>query len=545
MGAITNENYYKIIDKLGRSLLTQSLRKGADFVDKHTKNGKTWAEYFDTRSDVVRRFIDNYFDELETYIKDVVSQGKSTRRYGFEREANRVKKQRNITTDLRTVRAFDTTKKPVQKSTGKQPRQNNKPVEPTKKGTLKVAKVTTEIYFISRFIDMHKKEKTYIQILSFINDLQTAIAEKEIRKTSKYANEILIIQDELLILFNKLKRTTSVTFKISESHLNRLQSIVDTTQQRLSVRFVKSYINMQGKVITNKQATYLYNRVARAINSGQIKETDPYWYQLQLLLASLKAFVKKNTHQGTLIIPPKDLNGFSEFRTKRRNTTNPKNLNGLGGFDGLNGWENETENFDTTDHTVVNSLDILNMKFEKLGFKGKWLSLIGDPSRGFTAMVFGKAKYGKSYLCLDFAGYLARNHGKVLYVAGEELIGDTVKRKLEDLGIAHPNLELTGTVPNDLSKWDFVFFDSSTRLGISPEDIANHKKMYPNISFIYIFHVTKQGIFRGNNGFQHDVDVIIEIPERGKAVQYGRFNQGGELYIFGKPLPPIESMELE
>ena len=546
MGAITTENYYRIIEKLASVTLTPALKKGADFVDKHTKQGKTWVEYYDNRSDIVRRFIDNYFNELEYFILNDVLKGKSGHKYGLPRQQNAVKRPRNITTQLRTISAFDTTKKPVQKPTPKQPRRTNPPIVPVKKGTQKVNCVSTEIYFINRYLKMHEKDRTYIQILSFINDLQTAISEKQIRKTSKYAIEILQIQDSLLILFNKLDRGSVIKITINAKRLSQLKSIVETTQQKLSVRFMKSYINMQGRVITNKQATYLYNRVAVAINQNRITNKDLYWNQIQLLLASLKAFVKKNSHQGTLIIPPKDLNGLCDFtpvkrKVKSRKTTrrSKSNLNGLNGIDG---WLNETED---SDQIVVNSLDVLNMKFEKLGFKGKWLEFIGDPSRGFSAMVFGKAKYGKSYLCLDFAGYLARNHGKVLYVAGEEKIGDTVKQKLADLGIAHPNLELVGSIPSDLSNWGFVFFDSSTRLGFSPEDIARHKKMYPNISFIYIFHVTKQGIFRGNNGFQHDVDVIIEVPERGKAVQYGRFNQGGELYIFGKPLPPVESMELE
>jgi hypothetical protein len=34
-------------------------------------------------------------------------------------------------------------------------------------------------------------------------------------------------------------------------------------------------------------------------------------------------------------------------------------------------------------------------------------------------------------------------------------------------------------------------------------------------------------INRWANQFQHDVDVVIEVPEKGKAVQFGRFNQGG------------------
>jgi len=38
--------------------------------------------------------------------------------------------------------------------------------------------------------------------------------------------------------------------------------------------------------------------------------------------------------------------------------------------------------------------------------------------------------------------------------------------------------------------------------------------------------------FRGENSFQHDVDVVIEVPEKGRAVQFGRFNQGGDISIF-------------
>ncbi len=64
---------------------------------------------------------------------------------------------------------------------------------------------------------------------------------------------------------------------------------------------------------------------------------------------------------------------------------------------------------------IMNSVDFAKMQFDSIGFKRKWLDFIGDPAQGFTAMVFGKPKMGKSYLCIDFAGYLARNHGKVLY----------------------------------------------------------------------------------------------------------------------------------
>ena len=58
------------------------------------------------------------------------------------------------------------------------------------------------------------------------------------------------------------------------------------------------------------------------------------------------------------------------------------------------------------------------------------------------------------------------------------------------------------------------------------------KALNPTKSFVFIFQTTKQGNFRGENSFQHDVDVVLEVPEKGKAVQMGRFNQGGEMEIF-------------
>jgi hypothetical protein len=58
------------------------------------------------------------------------------------------------------------------------------------------------------------------------------------------------------------------------------------------------------------------------------------------------------------------------------------------------------------------------------------------------------------------------------------------------------------------------------------------KSLNNSKSFIFIFQPTKAGTFRGANTFQHDVNVEIEVPEPGKAVKMGRFNQGGEMEIF-------------
>jgi len=131
-----------------------------------------------------------------------------------------------------------------------------------------------------------------------------------------------------------------------------------------------------------------------------------------------------------------------------------------------------------------------------------------------------------------FAGYLARNHGKVLYVAKEEGLDYTLQQKLNDKNVAHPNLFVSSVLPESLAAYNFIFLDSVNKLGLSPEDLNRMKALNPTKSFIFIFQSTKDGNFRGANSFQHDVDVVIEVPDKGKAVQMGRFNQGGEIQIF-------------
>ena len=203
----------------------------------------------------------------------------------------------------------------------------------------------------------------------------------------------------------------------------------------------------------------------------------------------------------------------------------------LNGLEGILGCPCSLSGLDAKP-AIMNSMDFANLEFETLGFEGKWLELIGDPSSNFTAMVYGKPKMGKSYLCIDFAGYLARNHGRVLYVAKEEGLDMTLQKKLHDKAVAHPNLFVSSVLPPSLATYDFIFLDSVNKLGLGPEDLDKLRRANPTKSFIFIFQSTKDGNFRGANSFQHDVDVVIEVPQKGIAVQFGRFNQGGGIDIF-------------
>jgi hypothetical protein len=108
----------------------------------------------------------------------------------------------------------------------------------------------------------------------------------------------------------------------------------------------------------------------------------------------------------------------------------------------------------------------------------------------------------------------------------------TLQQKLNDKDVAHPNLYVSSILPDSLAEYDFIFLDSVNKLCLEPQDLNRLKQAHPTKSFIFIFQSTKGGKFRGANTFQHDVDVVIEVLEKGKAVQMGRLNQGGEMEIF-------------
>lgn len=373
----------------------------------------------------------------------------------------------------------------------------------------RVENTSEDVKFIKSFVAFNNKQKTHAQIRSLLLRLQKAITHRLINKDSTYATEIGIVQDRLIKLAKATETSGGADIKVDNSLLSKLTIIAGGEVVYASIAYLKRYIGMQSKEIEKTKAESFVRQAEKAINSAKVEPTDPYLDRLKSAIKTVKNYI---TGKDKIVsISKTELNGLMGI------------VEGCGC--GLAGTENSNSE-------IMSSMDFVNLKFDTIGFNGKWLDLIGDPSPGFSAMIYGKPKFGKSYLCMDFAGYLAKNHGKVLYVASEEDLFITLQNKVREKGVADPNLFLTGTMTKDLSAYNFIFLDSVSKLGLSPEGLTALEKQYPLISFIYVFHVRKDGNFKGRNDFQHDVDIVIEVPEKGHAVQYGRFNQGGEMDIF-------------
>lgn len=159
-------------------------------------------------------------------------------------------------------------------------------------------------------------------------------------------------------------------------------------------------------------------------------------------------------------------------------------------------------------------------------FDEQWAGLWNRPFEGFSSMVYGQPKSGKSTLAMDFAGYLAREGmGPVLYASIEEGLRGTITERIDRLAANHPRLILKNYLPANLTPYKFIVVDSVSRGFMDIDTMRQMIADWPGKSFLFIFHVTKDGLPRGKNDYQHEVDVLVEVKE-GKATAVGRFGPG-------------------
>lgn len=192
---------------------------------------------------------------------------------------------------------------------------------------------------------------------------------------------------------------------------------------------------------------------------------------------------------------------------------------------------------------IINSMELGKMKFKRFNFQGRWLEFFGQPAIHFQCVIYGLPGSGKSTFAAQFANYLSRSFGKVVYIAGEEGISATLQDKVNLTGAKNPNLDFA-----DVSHWqqlmdvvppntyNFMVLDSLHQLGIDEEVLRRLREQYPNCAFISINQSTKDGKMRGSNVIIHDADISIEVRDGVAVCRKNRFQvTGREFQVLPKP----------
>ena len=484
---LNTNNYFQKSQSIDWESLPEALSKGNKLVEGASQNN--WAAY--TSNENIKRVVDAYFQKLSDYLDKNPSAPTQK-----SMPAKVVKAEPKTASPAKPAPAPK--KAPEKKAAAEKEEYDSEDVE----------HIDTDVQFIKRYATMHGKVKSQAQILTLIHSLQKAILERRIKKDSPYAKEIEMMQNQLIGCYEKMGDMAEI--KIDSKNLKRYLQIAHSQEGMLSVVLLKAYVALNGKRDIKDKAERLFNRIKKAVEQGKITKSDKYANKLNEAYGTLKNYIDGNPAMLTI---------------------NKTQLNGLMGILGEDLFQKKSLNgYDDDNGMIVSSGELLAMDFQTIGLKGKYKELIGDPSVGFTAMVYGLPKSGKSTMCLDFANYLAAHHGKVLFCAVEEGFGYTLKEKIERLKAHHSNLYITDRVPENISDFDFVFIDSVSKAGMDVNDIDQIRKLHPNTSFIFIYHTTKEGKFKGVNEHAHEVDVIVQV-DKGKATSTGRFNAGGSMDI--------------
>jgi hypothetical protein len=484
---LNTNNYFQKSQSIDWESLPEALSKGNKLVEGASQNN--WAAY--NSNENIKRVVDAYFQKLSDYLDKNPSAPTQK-----SMPAKVVKAEPKTASSAKPAPAPK--KVPEKKAAAEKEEYDSEDVE----------HIDTDVQFIKRYATMHGKVKSQSQILTLIHSLQKAILERRIKKDSPYAKEIELMQNQLISCYEKMGDMAEI--KIDSKNLKRYLQIAHSQEGMLSVALLKAYVALNGKRDIKDKAERLFNRIKKAVEQGKITKSDKYANKLNEAFGTLKNYIDGNPAMLTI---------------------NKTQLNGLMGILGEDLFQKKSLNgYDDDNGMIVSSGELLAMHFQTIGLKGKYKELIGDPSVGFTAMVYGLPKSGKSTMCLDFANYLAAHHGKVLFCAVEEGFGYTLKEKIERLKAHHSNLYITDRVPENISDFDFVFIDSVSKAGMDVNDIDQIRKLHPNTSFIFIYHTTKEGKFKGVNEHAHEVDVIVQV-DKGKATSTGRFNAGGSMDI--------------
>jgi len=175
--------------------------------------------------------------------------------------------------------------------------------------------------------------------------------------------------------------------------------------------------------------------------------------------------------------------------------------------------------------------EIKEENFQRFSSNDKELDLVlgGGIVPGGLTLIGGSPGVGKSTLLLKIGGNLANSGKKVLYVSGEESLGQ-IKIRANRLDANHDNLYLLSEIKlesvfSELTekKYDTLIIDSiqtlySEKLTSAPGSVSQVREITfelmrygkeNDLAIFIIGHITKEGSIAGPRVLEHMVDTVL------------------------------------
>ncbi len=570
---INKENYFENVKSIPFSKLPENLKNGFLFVQQSTEDHTTW-KFYDKHNDIKLK-IEKYFTLLNKeidfkpkstiteamakgYAMDLIrayvhrgdtlehlsksNMGSSNGVYHAEIYKNKIvirdAKVHNEGTSFPLKYIYDTLKsekhKPSPKHETKAAKTKTKEV---KTSTVRInyehskpyERIDDEIKFIKRYLSLHGKTKTKVQILNFINALQRAILEKRIRKTSKYQTEIMQIQKQLVTAYKVMGAEKN--FIIGDSTIKHFSEIVGSVRIRQSTQYLKRFVGIQGKNITKEKAKRLLDVILNALETNTITKADPYYSTVMKTGNALNKFIQLAKENDTLEIHQQTLNGLNGVLGCNCDcqTNKSKKSHSLNGLEGLEESTPQTPQ-------IMSVEEVRQKKYNSVPLGDKWKELLGEICLPTHLFVYGSGGSGKTSFALLFTQHLATLGFKILYVAGEQFNTPPFTKLLNQLNIvAGSNYQIVGKLDTlNPAEYDFVVLDTKDSLEIDTVKFLELKEKYDKQSFIIVSHGIKTGDFTGKEQWRNIVDVMVH-GENG-VIRTGqdknRWGGAGEMLIY-------------
>ncbi len=395
---------------------------------------------------------------------------------------------------------------------------------------VKVVRPSTR--YIQRFLELLNKRVSVKKLEQLLRSLQLAINQGKIKKSSPHAENIRVIQENLVSVCNRANGM--VTLTLPDKKIGELATIAGGERVYPSLLLLRRFINWTGKQPNKEQLEKLRDDIRENLKkSTAISERDPFRAKVVEIRNAINRMLKNN--KLTVLSPRTyDLRGIEE-------TLEGCDC-GCAGLDGLDG----DEEFDdvVAPPTVVKDFNLnggvmtaeqmMRHNYETISIPAPYSRLVGNPAENFTMMISGAPGGGKSTYSLAFAVAMANHGKKVIYFSAEEYGSLSLQDRLQRVGgYSGNNLSFAGSLSSfNPGQYDILFIDSLKVAKIDVEEIREIRKKYPKLAIVAVQQQNKQGQASGANDLPHEFDIVADVSEGKIRTSKNRYGALTELRIW-------------
>ncbi len=294
---LTIKNYKEATKDIDFSQLPEAAREAHKEFD-------AFADFYSEDKDI-KEMLDNHFKIVEPYINV-----KRFPELPFDHPLNILDKESGQYKEaLKEYR--DSMKKPKATTKTSSKKTSTKRTSSAKKTTSKTAHrkpnevplMPLEVKIIKRYLNMHGKKVTERQVSLLYKVIQKAATEKTIRQSSKYAEEIKKIGNDLARTYKEMGSTC--TFEVPDSMYSKLKNIVDSYGVTPAVSLIKRFINLYGNITIDK-AKRLLTSIKNAKKNGKVTSSDRAYDRINQVQKHLEDYLDSDK----LLVTNIQLNGL-------------------------------------------------------------------------------------------------------------------------------------------------------------------------------------------------------------------------------------------